>query len=408
VTSFTLTAVSDKIAPTVTVTSDVTSAKNTQKMKLTITVSETTATPVLTMTPTATSGVTYAAISAPTVALKTGESKVYEATWTANVTNSSSVAASAEVTASIVATDTPGNAATAVTQKLQVDNAGPVITIVPASGSTVNVSNPRITVTITDSSEYTNDSLTALTVSVLKLDGVDVSTTAFKKSSTEWVIATSGLAVGDHTVEVKAADSLTNSTDKTGDNKFTIKVAAVGELSITLEPDWNLISVPRALTDPGIGQVFAGITKVSSIFTFDGATQTWKWARYDATAGTWDVAGGLTTIDAGKGYYVNASDFVTVKVSPGAGTIGSGASPVSPPSYTVGVGWNLIGYSTLDASNPSVAAGTYLASLSTNWTSLYSYSPDPTVGFQRVVTGGNVDVKKGYWLYVTKAGTITP
>ena len=110
--------------------------------------------------------------------------------------------------------------------------------------------------------------------------------------------------------------------------KFKVEGTA---FEIPLYKKWNLISVPFALTNDSVSEVFKNISdKIVSVWTYDN--------------GSWYVwipglGGTLTSIKPGWGYWVIAKEDIKLLIS------GSLFSPITtPPSKELQSGWNLIGY----------------------------------------------------------------
>ena len=95
-----------------------------------------------------------------------------------------------------------------------------------------------------------------------------------------------------------------------------------------------------------------------------------------------------------------------------------------PTTIAIKKGWNLIGASTAAKGVTEIPVAAFL--YGTRWTALYSYSPDPAVGYQfaRPSTGSLgsvtavtvsakwgaavVTVGRAYWLYAESEGVISP
>ena len=124
------------------------------------------------------------------------------------------------------------------------------------------------------------------------------------------------------------------------------------QFAIELAPGWSMISVPGRPADESFDRVFADAQGlVSRVCTWDGESG-WRCAEYDEGSGGWQ--GNLTNIRPGYGYWVEAQDFVTLRVD---------ISPQDvqniPPSFLVRRGWNLLGIWTLEE-RQSIPAEEYL------------------------------------------------
>ena len=185
---------------------------------------------------------------------------------------------------------------------------------------------------------------------------------------------------------------------------------------------WNLISFPRTPADPTLRGVF-GDNIVNKVYTFK--SDRWYGAKYDSASGTWMTPAGvgpLTTIniEPGVGYWVYCSnagvdqDFYEYYLSELASYYGMGCDtnvevswtdlivelqpaavgPVTPPSYALTQGWNLVGVpvqGSLDAYQlkwggqseihhaPVTLVSDFLTSVKDKWKALYWYLPTFTV-----------------------------
>ncbi|MBI2910297.1 MAG: right-handed parallel beta-helix repeat-containing protein [Chloroflexi bacterium] len=168
-------------------------------------------------------------------------------------------------------------------------------------------------------------------------------------------------------------------------------------VTIRLGKGWNLVSTPARLANPSVRAVFGGIA--DKVYHLDASTGGWD---YGVAAGA-QWTGNLTAVEEGEGYWVNAlaDGSVSLDVLPR-----NPAAP--PPTYPLVSGWNMIGYTNRDLA-PSASVNAYLASLKTGWTSLYRYTPG--VGFELAKPGfgfSDLDLGRGYFLYVDAAGVLTP
>ena len=172
-------------------------------------------------------------------------------------------------------------------------------------------------------------------------------------------------------------------------------------IEIELSLGWNLVSVPRTLAGPAIEEVFAGITTVEKVYTYDGD---WHCAFFED--GMLQPESTLIDIDDGKGYWVYTSEpkTITIKLKPLE-------YMSTPPSYLLPAEWSLIGYTSiqLDAQMPVDAYLSYLT-----WNTLYRFNPytrmyeiakptaDTIHGFQEFELG------RGYWIYLSLGDELVP
>jgi len=207
-------------------------------------------------------------------------------------------------------------------------------------------------------------------------------------------------------------------------------------------PDWNLVSSPLIPTTANITTL---TTSINATGLFE---RVWY---YDASkAGTADewvlyepgVSSDLTTIEAGKGYWVKMKDlaaFTTAgKVSgPMATGLPNTPAPVKltiagqvlqpgavvPPTYTIYQGWNLVGLHSEHARPVSTALSSVTVPQQI-WGSLLQYlnyisfpmgpeeegaMPEIDLGrFDRLVSTDTMQPGRGFWLYMVQDGVIVP
>ena len=160
----------------------------------------------------------------------------------------------------------------------------------------------------------------------------------------------------------------------------------------------NLISFPGSPADTSINSVVT-LSQVSAISTYDAASGTWLSATRDDSG----LSGSLEQIDAQHAYWVSTTSFDPIEVDiprQGFGNV--------PPAISLVEGWNLVPVVVVgDQTVKTIAADTYFGS--TSWVTAYTF--DPQVGQWTKVLPGNfhdVEVGKGYWLYVEQAGVLVP
>ncbi|MEE9325556.1 MAG: hypothetical protein V3U90_08430, partial [Dehalococcoidia bacterium] len=251
--------------------------------------------------------------------------------------------------------------------------------------------------------EYFGDASKTVTVTSATLDGVavEVFTTNDIKFSLGGL-----LELGAHTLVVTSEDAAGNS--RTDTINFTVAVPP--DISITLQPGWNLISVPGGIADPSVGNVFAG-TNVTKVFTWD-PVRFWTAAILNPDTGAFE--GRLISINASSGYWVFTDRFESLTVS-----LARRGPTTAIPAYELTAGFNLIGFTAIAADpasdsllDESVDTDAYLASLGLTVNTVISF--DPATGFEVQVLDGDTtegeDMKlgKGYWVFITEDGTLIP
>jgi len=229
-----------------------------------------------------------------------------------------------------------------------------------------------------------------------------------------WQYVAKDLAIDSiHNFAIVAKDSIGNAS-ASATTRF--KVVEPAGTKINMFTGWNLISIPDVVKDPAVGSVLKGLD-VDLIMTYD-TEKGWLTAAWDKASGKY--VGSLTTIDPGKGYFAHTNSPVLLKV-----VTATKAPTDLPATIPVKKGWNLIAASTAAKGVTTFAIAPYL--YGTRWTALYSFSPDPAVGYQvarpssgslgavtavatsaKWTPAGLIQVGRGYWLYAEADGVITP
>ena len=103
---------------------------------------------------------------------------------------------------------------------------------------------------------------------------------------------------------------------------------------LSLSTDWNLLSIPLSPSSTAITDVLSSIAgSYDLVYTYDAPDTTDPWKKYNTAAPPF--LNDLTNIDETVGFWIRASDAVTLTVL--------GTTPVSPTIPLV-TGWNLVGY----------------------------------------------------------------
>ena len=170
---------------------------------------------------------------------------------------------------------------------------------------------------------------------------------------------------------------------------------------IILLSGWNFISVPSELIDPGVDNVFTGITDDAVLTCYNAETFSW---------------GAVTTIEPMKGYWIYIPgdtqdtqvilEEVLEPVVPGG--------PVSPPSIQLYEGWNTIGYTDSTAILPAELT---LAAIDESYTLIWGPWNPVTMTYDYYGHNGQTGViddrhvgtdvfemspYNGYWVYITQ------
>jgi hypothetical protein len=186
---------------------------------------------------------------------------------------------------------------------------------------------------------------------------------------------------------------------------FTISpgTTAVTTATVTMQPGWNLISLPLVPTNSNIQNVLGtSISSIASVWTCSGG---------GTTGGSWSVwapgsPSGLSTMVDGKAYWVNVNGSSPVSFT-FQGRTGN-PPPSAPPTYSMPAGWNMVGYKSTLSTHTVV---TYLGNATgTGGASVYSL---PITGyssgaFTSLNSTDTMTSGQGYWVYYNIAGIITP
>ena len=302
---------------------------------------------------------------------------------------------------------------------------------------------------LSEDEEYTGDSQEDVTLTKAVLNAGDdnerdVIGLASTRDGQRWTVAVDDIGLGKHTLTFNGEDALGNTLED--DEVLTFTVVARPAFEMNLSPGLNLVSIPGDPTNKDINAVFGDHPAVDLVYTRDG--DLWLVAQRDAESGMFEATGGisdLTSIDAQHAYFVRATASVTVGVD-----ISSRGALQVPPSIAVkGNQWNLVPVISL-LPLEKIPAGSVLDAdgyLGTeNWTRAFTFDsgrwqgvvpnaddvhqcdnpddsdstggdcgtqdPDNPGEFftedQRNQTADAVDIGRGYWVWFTKDGTLTP
>jgi len=291
-----------------------------------------------------------------------------------------------------------------VTDAFEVDQTAPAVTYDPVDDSKIQDASPFVRLTF-DEDEYAGDTFKTVTLTKAEVLNPDATTTDLLSTfvtsdSIEFIWAAQDLALGAYKLTISATDSAGNKlTDSTSD--FTVEARAL--YSIALRPGWNLVSLPGAPSDSAIDTVVAE-QDVDVVLTYaDGAWLT-------AVRGDDGVfVGDLTSVDNTRAYWVHTDTFDPIKVDiPGF----SAGSQAVPPAFDLGVGWNLVPVASLNLTATTIDADDYFSGLT--WSRAYGYS-NSGAAFSSILptttttaSTDTVSVGQGYWIYLTKTGTLVP
>ena len=170
---------------------------------------------------------------------------------------------------------------------------------------------------------------------------------------------------------------------------------------------WNLFSIPAPIQNHELNEIFKDEHNVSSIWSYDAETETWK---------VWTPEGpsNLEFLEVGKGYWMLALDYFSLELALKAGLF-------PPTQQKIYHGWNLVGYygteSLLSMEGPTGQGKTAECNFQTlhssindiPWTTLYTYwEPDNPDQWMSLGKQDRMDPGMGYWLFATKDNIYAP
>ena len=228
--------------------------------------------------------------------------------------------------------------------------------------------------------------------------------------------APDGLAVGEHELAIIAMDAAGNKHAVA--KEATITITERKPFSLKLNPGWNLVSIPGEPADPDINVVIpADRTDITSVLAYDPSVPgLWLSASRGADG---MFSGTLKNITATRGYWVETNTFSPLPVmipkqSPGLARV--------LPTIPVAKGWNMVpvldvdGNFMLEDGNDDRKDSDKLPTMMTDDGTrgyLDGLPEDTRVYTFNTITNrwdlvSEVQIGKGYWVYVSKAGIIVP
>jgi len=170
---------------------------------------------------------------------------------------------------------------------------------------------------------------------------------------------------------------------------------------IRLSAGWNLVSLPLVPLSTKIGSVLGGLI-VAKDFTVVWAYQGGKWSSASLSKGK--LSGSLTTMQDGVGYWIYMTKADTLNVD---GCVFA-PPPASPPTYSLSVGWNLIGFKPEPTVVPE-QVGQYLTSISGSYDPSNVWVYDNTSqSWIRANSSYMIQPGQAMWVRMTAAGTLRP
>jgi hypothetical protein len=244
----------------------------------------------------------------------------------------------------------------------------------------------------TDQDTHGDVAITAVT-----LDGVDVLANLDTQDDVTFDVALAGVAVGDHTIVITATDDAGNSGTFTRD--FT--VVARSDYSVNMNLGWNLVSLPADPVDTSLDSVLPSTHPATEVLTF----QNGEWlVALRGSDGTWSSASTLTSMDSSHAYWVNSLSSTPITVLL---VLEFGDAQINLPTIGVVPGWNMV--PVVDhqqrAFGHDIDADDYMTTIT--WKLAYGFAAG---AWDRITPGSSdvVETGRGYWVWVTGAGTLVP
>ena len=267
------------------------------------------------------------------------------------------------------------------------------------------------------------DTHASVTIVSATLNGDDITNDLQSdENGNVYLYKASDLALGKHELLVVAMDEAGNK--HTSPEKATIEIIERKPFNLKLNPGWNLVSIPGEPADSDINVVIpADRTDISSVLSYD-PTVPGMWLSASRGADGM-FAGTLKNITASRAYWVQTTSFKAIKVSIPKQSAGTARIL---PTIEVAKGWNMVpildvdgdfkfypnatppydvrksahNYTWYDANDNARQAKGYFDGLED--ARAYTFN---TITNKWVLVS-EVEIGKGYWLYVPKAGVIVP
>ena len=222
------------------------------------------------------------------------------------------------------------------------------------------------------------------------------------EGSNVFLFHASGLDLGEHDLSITAMDEAGNKNSTAFEG--TITITERKPYSLSLNPGWNLVSIPGEPMDSDINAVIPADHPAMTVLSFDPSVPGGWLTALRGSDGSF--SGTLTDITGGRAYWINTPSFEGLKVD--IPKQSAGVAQVLP-TISVSKGWNLIpildvdgdfelsdaeGYNYFNGLSEGTITGIYTFNTITNsWSS---------------VAQEDVEIGKGYWVYATDAGVIVP
>lgn len=249
------------------------------------------------------------------------------------------------------------------------------------------------------------DTHAGVTILSATLDGVDISNSLqANEASNVFVYKASGLAIGDHKLEVAAQDAAGNRHSTPRDATITIEERK--PFSLELKPGWNLVSIPGDPADPSIDAVIPmDRADITAALAYEPSAPG-RWLR--ATRGADGMfEGSLKNIVSTRAYWIETSSFVSLKVNIPKPPTGQARIK---PTIPIVKGWNIVPILDVDGDfELSFLEGeNYFSGLTAGGVAIEIDTFNTITNRWESVAPKDVEIGKGYWVHSSGAGVIVP
>ena len=249
------------------------------------------------------------------------------------------------------------------------------------------------------------DTHAGVTILSATLDGVDIlDSLQANEASNIFVYKASGLAIGDHKLEVAAQDAAGNKHSTPKDATITIEERK--PFSLKLEPGWNLVSIPGDPANPSINAVIPmDRADITAALAYDPSAPG-QWLR--ATRGVDGMfEGSLKNIVSTRAYWIETSSFVSLKVNIPKPPTGQARIK---PTIQIDKGWNTVPILDMDGDfELSFPEGkNYFSGLMAGGVAIEIDTFNTITNRWESVEPEDVEIGKGYWVHSSGAGVIVP
>ena len=249
------------------------------------------------------------------------------------------------------------------------------------------------------------DTHAGVTILSATLDGVDIlDSLQANEASNVFVYKASGLAIGEHKLEVAAQDAAGNRHSTPRDATITIEERK--PFSLKLKPGWNLVSIPGDPADPSINAVIPmDRADITAALAYDPSAPG-QWLR--ATRGVDGMLeGSLKNIVSTRAYWIETSSFVSLKVNIPKPPTGQARIKTTIPIVK---GWNIVPIldveGDFDLSFPE--GKNYFSGLTDGGVTIEIDTFNTITNRWESVAPEDVEIGKGYWVHSSGAGVIVP